>query len=153
MDNKKPVSLTKEQYKNILNDLQGTELQQESFHNDLTWDQYVAELDHCVEDDKKLKQLIRMKDQEELVNDVTLERIMSSNFMSAKEVIEQMTIAKRIKMLDEVYTYREFLYENISRYGMEGLSKDEQLTANEFRLLMGRIKHLEILQNWLFGIV
>lgn len=153
MENKKPVSLTKEQYKDILNDLKGTELQQDHFHTDYTWDQYVAELDRCVDDDKKLKQLIRMKDQEEMVNEVTLDKIMSFNFLAAKEVIEQMTIAKRIKMLDEVYAYREFLYENISRYGLEGLSKDEQLTANEFRILMGRIKHLEILQNWLYGIV
>lgn len=145
--------MNKEQYKGLMTDLKGTELQQELFHEDFTWDEYVAELDRCVDDDKTLKQLIRMKNQEDLINDVTLDKIMSSNFMSAKEVIEQMTIAKRIKMLDEVYAYREYLYENISRYGMEGLSKDEQLTANEFRVLIGRIKHLEILQNWLFGIV
>lgn len=153
MENKKQAGLTKEQYKGLMTDLQGTELQQETFHQDFTWDQYVAELDRCVDDDKKLKQLIRMKGQEDMVNDVSLDKIMSSNFTTAKEIIEQMTIAKRIKMLDEVYTYREYLYENIGRYGMEGLSKEEQLTANEFRILMGRIKHLEILQNWLFGIV
>ena len=153
MDNKQQVGLTKKQYTSLVVDLQGTELQQETFHQDLTWDQYVAELDHCVDDDKKLKHLIHMKDHEDMVNDVTLDKIMSSNFPVAKDLIDQMTIAKRIKMLDEVYTYREFLYENIGRYGMEGLSKEEQLTANEFRVLMGRIKHLEILQNWLFGIV
>lgn len=153
MDNKQQVGITKEQYISLVEDLQGTELQQETFHQDLTWDQYVAELDHCVDDDKKLKHLIHMKGHEDMVNDVTLDKIMSSNFPVAKDLIDQMTIAKRIKMLDEVYTYREFLYENIGRYGMEGLSKEEQLTANEFRVLMGRIKHLEILQNWLFGIV
>lgn len=153
MDNKQQVGITKEQYTGLVVDLQGTELQQETFHQDLTWDQYVAELDHCVDDDKKLKHLIHMKDHEDMVNDVTLDKIMSSNFPVAKDLIDQMTIVKRIKMLDEVYTYREFLYENIGRYGMEGLSKEEQLTANEFRVLMGRIKHLEILQNWLFGIV
>lgn len=153
MDNKKQVGLTKEQYKGMLADLQGTDLQQETFHQDFTWDQYVAELDRCVDDGKKLKQLIHMKDHEDMINEVTLDKIMSSNFTVAKDLIDQMTIAKRIKMLDEVYTYREFLYENIGRYGMEGLSKEEQLTANEFRVLMGRIKHLEILQNWLFGIV
>jgi hypothetical protein len=153
MDNKQQVGITKEQYTSLVVDLQGTELQQETFHQDLTWDQYVAELDRCVDDDKKLKHLIHMKDHEDMVNDVTLDKIMSSNFPVAKDLIDQMTIAKRIKMLDEVYTYREFLYENIGRYGMEGLAKEEQLTANEFRVLMGRIKHLEILQNWLFGIV
>ena len=153
MDNKQQVGITKEQYTSLVVDLQGTELQQETFHQDLTWDQYVAELDHCVDDDKKLKHLIHMKDHEDMVNGVTLDKIMSSNFPVAKDLIDQMTIAKRIKMLDEVYTYREFLYENIGRYGMEGLPKEEQLTANEFRVLMGRIKHLEILQNWLFGIV
>lgn len=153
MNNDMPAIPNKEEYKNILNDLQGTELQQEDFHTDFTWDNYVAELDQCAGDDKKLKRLIHMKEQEDMVNEVKLEKIMSSNFMSAKEIIDQMTIVKRIALLDEVYNYREFLYESISRYGMEGIPKDEQLTASDFRLLMGRIKHLEILQNWLFGIV
>jgi hypothetical protein len=153
MDNNKQVSLTREQYTGLIKNMQGTELQQETFHQEITWDQYVAELEQHVNDDKKLRQLIHMKEHEDIINDVTLDKIMSSNFPVAKDTIDQMTIAKRIKMLDEVYTYRDFLYENIGRYGVEGLSKEEQLTASEFKILMGRIKHLEILQNWLFGIV
>lgn len=153
MNTGKEIGLNKKQYKNLMADLQGTELQQEGFHENLSWDDYVAELEHFADDDETLKRLIHMKKQEDMIDDITLTRIMASNFATAKEYIDKMTIAKRIAILDEVYTYREYLYETASRYGGEGLAKSEQLTANEFKAVMGRIKHLEILQNWLFGIM
>ena len=64
-----------------------------------------------------------------------------------------MTIAKRISILDELAKYRDFLYDTVGDYGRQGIPLEEQLSANDFRALVGRIKHLEILQNWLYGIV
>lgn len=129
-------------------------IQQESFHEDMGWDEYIAETNRLMraDDQGKLKELLRMKNEEDMVNDVTLESIMRTNFMSAKEVIGKMTIAKRIKILEELDTYKSYLYESLNRFGAEGIPKEEQLSATDFRALLGRIKHLEILQNWLFGI-
>lgn len=148
---------TREQYVNLLTDMstdkQFAGLQQTVFPEALTWDDYVSELNQVTKDDPKLKQLIRQKKQEDLISNVTLDKIMSSGFTEAKKAIDQMTIAKRIQMLSDVYEYRDYLYTSMSRYGTEGLSKDEQLSDSEFRTLLGRVKHLEILQNWLYGIV
>lgn len=143
----------KEQYKSLMTSMQGTELQQEKFHQDLTWDEYVAELDKYAEQDQKLHRLIHQKAHEELINDVSLDKLMSLNFTVAKSTIDQMTMVKRIQMLDSVFEYRDYLYEALGRYGVEDIPKEEQTTAAEFKILMGRIKHLEIVQNCLFGIV
>lgn len=139
--------------RHIFESLKDTELQQESFPESMSWDEFVRATAEVSQDDKKLKEILTIKRQEEAIEQVSLDRIMTSNFQSAKEVIDQMTLAKRIEMLEEVSTYRDYLYECIDRYGKEGLAKDEQLTASEFRILMGRLKHLEIVQNWLYGIL
>ena len=85
--------------------------------------------------------------------EVSLEQVLTSSFQTAKDTIDKMTLAKRIEMLDDLDKYRDYLYEQVNRYGAQGLSKDEQLKASEFRVIMGRIKHMEIIQNWLFGII
>lgn len=129
-------------------------LQQEMFHEDMGWDEYVQEMSKLQQaDDKgKLKELLHMKAEEDMVNEASLEAIMRTNFTNAKEVIDKMTIAKRISILEELDTYKSYLYESLGRFGAPGVPKDEQLSANDFRALLGRIKHLEILQNWLYGI-
>ena len=131
----------------------GTGLQQESFHENMSWDEYMEEYQKYTSEDPKLKELLYIKKKEDRVDSVTLESIITSNFQSAKETIEQMTIAKRIAILEDLSKYRDQLYDNFSRYGEPGVPRDEQLSANDFRALLGRVKHLEILQNWLYGIV
>lgn len=135
--------------------LQGSSLQRDDFHENMSWDEYVRQLERLSgdKDSKKLKRLIAVKKREDSIEETSLERIMTSNFMVAKDIIDQMTIAKRITMLKEVHDYRIYLYETLARYGAEGLTREEQLTAGEFKALMGRVKHLEILLNWLYGIV
>ena len=139
--------------KEIFESLQGTGLQQESFHENMTWDEYLKEYEQCISEDSKLKQLMSLKKTEDAIEEVTLDKIMSSNFQRAKEIIDQMTIAKRISVLDELSKYRECLYDAVGNYGRQGIPREDQISANDFRILMGRIKHLEILQNWLYGIV
>lgn len=137
----------------IFESMRGTELQRDDFHENMSWDEYMQEYEKRIGEDDKLKELMRIKKTEEMVDSITLETIMASNFMSAKEIIDQMTIAKRIAILNDLSEYRIQLYDSFSRYGEKGVPRDEQLSAEDFRMLLGRVKHLEILQNWLYGIV
>lgn len=138
--------------KEIFKSLEGTELQQDKFHEDMTWDEYVRTTAELAEDDKALRELLRMKQEEDMINDVTLQNIMSANFTNAKQTIDKMTIMKRIAILEELDEYKSYLYESAGSWGQPGIPKEEQLSANAFKAILGRIKHLEILQGWLFGI-
>lgn len=137
----------------LIKDLQSKGLSQETFYEAMSWDEFVKEQARLVEDDKALKVLLILKKEEESVAEVSLEQVLTSSFQTAKDTIDKMTLAKRIEMLDDLDKYRDYLYEQVNRYGAQGLSKDEQLKASEFRVIMGRIKHMEIIQNWLFGII
>lgn len=136
----------------IFYSLQGTKLQQESFHEDMSWDEYVKATAELAEDDEGLRQLLRMKTEEDMINEVTLQGIMADNFYHAKETIDKMTIKKRIELLAELDQYKAYLYDVAGNWGQPGIPKEEQFSAKTFRATMGRIKHLEILQGWLFGI-
>lgn len=137
----------------LIKDLQSKGLSQETFYEAMSWDEFVKEQARLVEDDKALKALLILKKEEESMAEVSLEQVLTSSFQAAKDTIDKMTLAKRIEMLDDLDKYRDYLYEQVNRYGAQGLSKDEQLKASEFRVIMGRIKHMEIIQNWLFGII
>ena len=137
----------------LIKDLQSKGLSQETFYEAMSWDEFVKEQARLVEDDKALKALLILKKEEESVAEVSLEQVLTSSFQTAKDTIDKMTLAKRIEMLNDLDKYRDYLYEQVNRYGAQGLSKDEQLKASEFRVIMGRIKHMEIIQNWLFGII
>lgn len=137
----------------LIKDLQSKGLSQETFYEAMSWDEFVKEQARLVEDDKALKALLILKKEEESIAEVSLEQVLTSSFQTAKDTIDKMTLAKRIEMLDDLDKYRDYLYEQVNRYGAQGLSKDEQLKASEFRVIMGRIKHMEIIQNWLFGII
>lgn len=137
----------------LIKDLQSKGLSQETFYEAMSWDEFVKEQARLVKDDKALKALLILKKEEESVAEVSLEQVLTSSFQTAKDTIDKMTLAKRIEMLNDLDKYRDYLYEQVNRYGAQGLSKDEQLKASEFRVIMGRIKHMEIIQNWLFGII
>lgn len=137
----------------LIKDLQSKGLSQETFYEAMSWDEFVKEQARLVGDDKALKALLILKKEEESVAEVSLEQVLTSSFQTAKDTIDKMALAKRIEMLDDLDKYRDYLYEQVNRYGAQGLSKDEQLKASEFRVIMGRIKHMEIIQNWLFGII
>lgn len=137
----------------IFESLRGTELQREDFHENMSFETYMEEYQKRIGTDDKLKELMRIKETEDMVDSVNLETILTTNFVAAKEIIDQMTIAKRIAMLEDLSKYRIQLYDSFSRYGEKGVPRDEQLSAEDFRMLLGRVKHLEIIQNWLYGIV
>lgn len=146
------MTTTPSRMEEIFRSLEGTELQQDSFHEDMSWDEYVQATAELADDDKELKELLRMKQEEDLVNEVTLQTIMSANFTNAKQTIDKMTIMKRIQILEELDEYKSYLYDSAGTWGQPGIPKEEQLSATAFRAILDRIKHLEILQGWLFGI-
>ena len=137
----------------IFKALEGSELQREEFHEETTWDEYVRAAESLKKDDPVLKVILQIRENEEVVRKTQLNDIMSMTYDKAKKVIDAMTIAKRIEVLEELDAYKNHLYKSVGTWGAEGIPKEEQLSADSFRTLLGRIKHLEILQGWLFGIV
>lgn len=135
-----------------IDELQESGVSSATFYEAMSWDDYLQEVDKAVGDDKKLRAILAIKKHEETVESTTLESIITSSFTTAKELIDQMTLPKRIAMLEDLQVYRDHLYNMCSRYGNPDYQKEDQPNAREFRVLMGRIKHLEILQNWLYGI-
>lgn len=85
------------------------------------------------------------------VEKMTFDDLLKLPFNEAQRAINSFSMEKRIKILDELTTRRSYYYNQTSKYG-EGISKDEQLSPEAFRSLIGKIKHIEIVQNWLYGI-
>lgn len=142
-------------FKNVsqmFDELKALGLLQEEFPENTSPEEYWNAF-HSKEDDEGLKELLMKQQNEELIRNISLEELVRAPFMEAKNAIDQMTLAKRISILEDLQKYRDFLYEDADRYGKEGLSKDDQLNAAEFRSLVGKIKHLEIIQNWLYGVI
>ena len=106
--------------------------------------------DALARDTAELTQLLELVDDNDYVKNMKFDELVKLPFEEAQKTIERMEMAKRIAMLDELTTLRKFYYEETKRYC--GVSKDELISASEFRSLLGKIKHLEILQNWLYGI-
>lgn len=106
--------------------------------------------DALARDTDELTRLLELVDDNDYVKNMKFNELVKLPFAEAQKTIERMDMAKRIAMLDELTTLRKFYYEETKRYC--GVSKDELISASEFRSLLGKIKHLEILQNWLYGI-
>lgn len=111
------------------------------------YEQYLAE-----QNKEAMESMWSTKITSEYIEKLTLDDVLKLPFDTAHKYIDQFSMAKRIAILEDLSKYRNHLYEQTGRYGGEGLSKDEQISATDFRLLLGKIKHLEILQNWLYGI-
>lgn len=103
------------------------------------------------EDTESLFQMIDQQD-EKAIKNVKLEDLMRMPFDKSKKSIEKFSLAKRIQVLSELDTRRSYLYSQASRYGEGKQCASEPLSAKDWRTIMGRIKHLEILQAWLYGI-
>lgn len=111
------------------------------------YEQYLAE-----QNKDAVEQMLNTVVTSEYIESLTLDDVLKLPFDAAHKYIAEFSMAKRIKILEDLSKYRLHLYDQTGRYGGEGLSKDEQISASDFRLLLGKIKHLEILQNWLYGI-
>ena len=91
------------------------------------------------------------KDMSTYIEKMTLDDLLKLPFTEAQKAVEVFSMEKRIKMLDVLTERRLYYYEQTARFG-EGVPKDEQLSPEMFRSLISKIKHIEIVQNWLYGI-
>lgn len=103
------------------------------------------------EDTEALFQMID-QDDEKAIKAIKLDDLMRMPFDRAKKGIEKFSLAKRIEVLSELDVRRSYLYSSASRYGAGNPGDSEPLSAKDWRTIMGRIKHLEIIQAWLYGI-
>ena len=96
-------------------------------------------------------QAIEGGDMSAYIENMTFDELLKLPFNEAQKVISFFSMEKRIKILDELTTRRTYYYNQTVRFG-EGIPKDEQLSPEAFRSLLAKIKHIEIVQNWLYGI-
>lgn len=81
---------------------------------------------------------------------ITFDQLCVITFNKAKVVICKMTIQKRISMLKPLQNRLDHLYEGTKGYydSMFG----SPVSPKVFQQMMGKIKHMEILMSWLYGI-
>ena len=107
-------------------------------------------MDSIAEESKAVADMLSMSGNPEFIKNLTLEELTKFPFDKAHKIINSLPMAKRISILDSLDVHRVFLYEQSNRY--MGVSREETITPKEFQMLIGKIKHLEILQAWLYGI-
>lgn len=91
------------------------------------------------------------KDMSIYIEEMTLDDLLKLPFTEAQKAVESFSMEKRIKILDELSQRRLYYYDQTVKFG-EGVPKEEQLSPEMFRSLISKIKHIEIVQNWLYGI-
>lgn len=83
-------------------------------------------------------------------DNIVFEDLIKLTFNKAHDIINKMSLRKRIKMLDSLDKHLLHCYDMTKEYNDQGFGKS--MSPNIFYSIMGKIKHLEILQNWLYGI-
>jgi hypothetical protein len=81
---------------------------------------------------------------------ITFDQLTKFTFNRAKEIISHMSLSKRINILKELDKHLLYLYQSTKQYNDQMFGKS--LPPKTFLSIMGKIKHLEILQLWLYGI-
>ena len=120
------------------------------FENNVSEEEFNALLEM---DDAELIHLqdIGDKDMSIYIEKMTLDDLLKLPFTEAQKAVESFSMEKRIKILDELSQRRLYYYDQTVKFG-EGVPKEEQLSPEMFRSLISKIKHIEIVQNWLYGI-
>ena len=118
------------------------------FENNVSEEEFNALLEM---DDAELIHLqdIGDKDMSIYIEEMTLDDLLKLPFTEAQKAVESFSMEKRIKMLDELSQRRLYYYDQTVKFG-EGVPKEEQLSPEMFRSLISKIKHIQIVQNWLY---
>ena len=86
-----------------------------------------------------------------LEDNITFDQLCKLTFNKAHETIQKVPLKKRITLLEDVDKHLVHCYEIVHKdYNDQGFGKS--MSPEIYYRIMGKIKHLEILQNWLFGI-
>lgn len=102
------------------------------------------------ESEKELLLLLNVNDSEDFVEQMSFDQLSKFTFDKAHNFINKMTLPKRIQILHELDRHLIHTYDATKEYNDKGFGKS--ISPNVFYSLMGKIKHLEILQSWLYGI-
>ena len=116
-------------------------------NTNIDFDSFNALIEH---DEDTLSKLLSQCEDTEYIRNLTFDELLKLPYDGAKKAIDSFSMAKRINMLNVLDERKSFYYEQTANY--HGVSKEELITASEFRSLLGKIKHIEIIQNWLYGI-
>lgn len=116
-------------------------------NTNIDYDAFNALIEH---DDATLKDLLSQCEDTEYIRNLSFDELLKLPFEGAKKAIDSFSMAKRISILNELDERKNFYYNQTGRYC--GVDKEQLISASEFRSLLGKIKHIEILQNWLYGI-
>jgi len=104
-----------------------------------------------IEDDRDvLQDLLSKCEDTAYVANLTFDELLRLPFEAARKTIDTFSMEKRIDMLQQLDQRRSHYYNETSRYC--GVAAAELMTAKEFKIVIGKIKHIEIVQNWLYGI-
>lgn len=116
-------------------------------NTNIDYETFNALIEH---DDEELTKLLNQCEDTEYIRNLSFDDLLKLPYDGAKKAIDSFSMEKRIQMLNELDDRKKFYYNQTARYC--GVSKDELISASEFRSLLGKIKHIEIIQNWLYGI-
>lgn len=131
-----------ENIKDTLKELISLGLVDEDLVNDPDLSEWIQE------DTQELVDFWIHRDGEEIIDADTL---LKMPFNQAMRTVQTISMKNRLDVLTEIDKLRTHYYNALGNYG-EGVARDEQLSPEEFRSLLGKIKHIEIVQNWLYGI-
>lgn len=84
------------------------------------------------------------------IETMQLDDLLKMPFNQAKQVITNFSMKNRLRLLQDLNKRKEHYYVQTSRFC--GVSKEDLITATEFRSILGKIKHMEVLMNWFYGI-
>ena len=81
---------------------------------------------------------------------ITFEQLSEITFVKAQLMIDNMSMGKRVRIFTKLNYRLEHLYEGTKGYNDQGFGKS--LPPKQFYTIMGKIKHMETLKQWLFGL-
>jgi hypothetical protein len=102
------------------------------------------------ETEKEVLALFADQRVEEYAQYITFDDLSKLTFDKAKKVIQHISLAQRIDYLGKLDKKLLYLYESTKGYNGQGFGKS--MPVKDFMHVMGCIKHLEIIQTWLYGI-
>jgi hypothetical protein len=132
----------------VLNNLK--DIAQNSCLSNLSEEMEEYEQSVLKESEREMLMLLDFTVSDNFTESLTFDQLSKCTFDRAHEFINKMTLPKRIHILHELDKHLLHVYETTKGYNDQGFGKS--LSPNIFYSLMGKIKHLEILQSWLYGI-
>jgi len=82
---------------------------------------------------------------------ISFDELTRLSFSKAHTIIKNISFKKRLKLLSQLDYHLVCLYEETKKY-KDLIAGKSELTPKDFMRIMAKIKHLEILQSWLYGI-